>query len=212
MPLRSASVAMYHIETVAKEPNMKNRSTKSSLAIAAFAVTLASSVTSHATVTQTQTSLSFTSIAQSPAPSAIDISAPQTETAIKIADRRHARRGDRQRARRHYRHKRQNYRSHRSNFHRPDRQRGYPSSYRSNLGISFSFGTPGYSRYRWAPAAYSFYKPTYGSRAHYRSRTTCRRVNVQGRHYGHSRLISVKQCTNPWTGSYIVQGSERLVY
>ena len=90
-------------------------------------------------------------------------------------------------------------------------RRGYRTNYRSNLGISFGFGTPGYSAYRWAPTAYSFYRPTYGSYGYYQSRTVCHRIIVDGWHHGYRAPISVKQCSNPWVGSYIVQGSERLV-
>lgn len=89
--------------------------------------------------------------------------------------------------------------------------RGYRTSYRSNRGISFHFGSPGYSRYRWSPAAYSFYRPAYGSYGYYQRSTVCHRINVEGWHHGRPALVSVKQCSNPWDGSYIVQGSERLV-
>lgn len=99
----------------------------------------------------------------------------------------------------------------RVNNRRVNNRRGYRTNYRSNLGISFHFGTPGYSAYRWAPTAYSLYRPTFGSYGYYQRSTVCRRVNVEGWYRGHRELISVKQCSNPWNGSYIVQGSERLV-
>lgn len=85
------------------------------------------------------------------------------------------------------------------------------SNYRSGLGISFSFGTPGYSRYRWAPTAYSFYQPSYTSYNSYQSSTQCRRVELDGWHNGHAERVSVLQCTNPWNGSYIVEGTEHLI-
>ena len=89
--------------------------------------------------------------------------------------------------------------------------RGYRTNYRSNLGINFHFGTPGYSAYRWASSPYFGYRPSYGSYGYYRSRTHCQRIIVEGWHYGRRKLISVKECSNPWDGRYIVQGSERLV-
>jgi len=89
--------------------------------------------------------------------------------------------------------------------------RGFRTNYRSSIGISFGFGTPGFSAYRWAPTAYSFYNPSFGSYGYYQRNTVCRRVNVEGWYRGFRELISVKQCSNPWSGSYIVQGSERLV-
>lgn len=85
------------------------------------------------------------------------------------------------------------------------------SPYRSSLGISFNFGTPRYSGYRWAPAAYSFYQPSYGSYASYQTQTHCRRVTREAWHHGHRELISVKECSNPYSGTYIVQGSERVI-
>lgn len=145
---------------------------------------------------------------------------------------RHDQRGDRHRGHRSERgnrnrdrHYRNHDRSYRHDFRRRDyyrparrhynrrhyRNRGHYTPYRSNLGISFHFGTPGYSSYRWAPAAYSFYRPTYGSYGYYQRRTTCRRINVEGWHHGHRELVSVKQCSNPWDGTYIVQGSERVI-
>lgn len=123
-------------------------------------------------------------------------------------------RGYRQRDR-HYRQdnrSRNYYRPARRNYsRRVNNQRGYYTPYRSNIGISFNFGTPGYSSHRWAPGAHSFYRPTYGSYGYYQRSTTCRRINVEGWHHGHRELVSVKQCSNPWDGTYIVQGSERVV-
>lgn len=92
------------------------------------------------------------------------------------------------------------------------RHNGYSSNYRSGLGISFSFGSPGYSSYRWAPSNYGFYRPGRVSYASYRNQTRCNRVVVDGFHYGTLRPVSVKQCYNPWDGYYIVQGSERIAY
>lgn len=91
------------------------------------------------------------------------------------------------------------------------RNRGFSTPYRSSLGISFSFGSPGYSRYRWSPSAYSLYRPSYGTYGSYQTRTSCRNVVLDGLHYGRPALISVKECSNPWDGSYIVQGSERII-
>lgn len=99
----------------------------------------------------------------------------------------------------------------RSVFGGVNNNRGYRTNYRSSLGISFHLGSPGYSSYRWAPTAYSLYSPSYGSYGYYQRSTACRRVNVEGWYRGYRELISVKQCSNPWNGSYIVQGSERLV-
>ncbi|GEM_PF-5177112 len=89
--------------------------------------------------------------------------------------------------------------------------RGYRTPYRSNLGISFHLGTPGYSRYRWARNANAFYTPAYGSYKTYSGATTCRRVTREAYHHGHRELVSVKECSNPWSGTYIVQGSERVI-
>lgn len=85
------------------------------------------------------------------------------------------------------------------------------SPYRSHLGISFNFGSPRYSGYRWAPAAYSFYQPSFGSYSWYQNQTHCRRVTREAWHHGHRELISVKECSNPYSGTYIVQGSERII-
>lgn len=90
------------------------------------------------------------------------------------------------------------------------RQAGFYSPYRSNLGISFSFGSPGYSSYRWARSPYAFYRPGRLSYASYSAGTRCQRVIVDGFQYGTLRPISVKQCYNPWDGYYIIQGSERI--
>lgn len=101
-----------------------------------------------------------------------------------------------------------------STYRRPvyaSNNRGYRTNYRSNLGISFHFGTPGYSAHRWASSPYFGYRRSYGSFGHYQSRTRCQRIILEGWHYGHRKLISVKECSNPWDGRYIVQGSERLV-
>ena len=92
------------------------------------------------------------------------------------------------------------------------RQNGYRSNYRSGLGISFSFGSPGYSSYRWAPSNYGFYRPGRISYASYTAGTQCDRVVVDGFQYGTIRPVSVTQCFNPWDGYYIVQGSERIAY
>lgn len=89
--------------------------------------------------------------------------------------------------------------------------RGFRTNYRSSLGISFGFGTPGFSAYRWAPTAYSFYRPSFGSFGYYQRSTVCHRIVVDGWYQGYRAPISVRQCSNPWVGSYIVQGSERLV-
>lgn len=157
----------------------------------------------------------------------------KSQSFTKVAsDKSHKHRGNRTRGHRsdrnrNYRH-RDNYRSRtRSYRHRNYNRgyndvfrrisslsygnRGYYSPYRSSVGISFNFGSPGYSRYRWSPSAYSFYRPTYGSYGHYQTSTTCRRVTVEGWHHGHRELVSVKQCSNPWDGTYIVQGSERAI-
>ena len=92
------------------------------------------------------------------------------------------------------------------------RQNGYRSNYRSGLGISFSFGSPGYSSYRWAPSNYGFYRPGRISYASYTAGTRCDRVIIDGFQYGTLRPVSVTQCYNPWDGYYIVQGSERIAY
>lgn len=91
------------------------------------------------------------------------------------------------------------------------RHRGYQSNYRSRLGINFFFGTPGYSRYRWASSPYAFYRPSYTSYSAYRTRTSCERILVEANYRGHIELISVKECYNPWDGYYIIEGSERFV-
>jgi len=133
-------------------------------------------------------------------------------------------RADRHRTNRHRNHRvdrhrhdyrRNNYRHRtRHNYYRHgwnDHYRGYYTPYRSRLGISFHFGTPGYSQYRWAHSPFSFYRPSYGSYGYYTGSTHCRRVTIEGWHHGHRELISVKQCSNPWDGTYIVQGSERII-
>ncbi len=92
------------------------------------------------------------------------------------------------------------------------RHNGYSSPYRSNVGISFSFGSPGYSSYRWASARDAFYRPGRMSRASYSANTRCERVTVDGFQYGTMRPVSVTQCYNPWDGYYILQGSERVAH
>ena len=89
--------------------------------------------------------------------------------------------------------------------------RRHNTSYRSGLGISFNFGNSGYSRHRWAPTAYSFYQPSYGQYGNYQRRTRCQRINLDAWRYGQPVIVSVRQCSNPWSGTYIVQGSERIV-
>jgi len=98
------------------------------------------------------------------------------------------------------------------NFRRTNgyRHNGFHSNYRSGLGINFSFGSPGFSSYRWAPSSYAFYRPGLVSYASYRNRTRCERVIVDGFQYGTLRPVSIKQCYNPWDGYYIIQGSERI--
>lgn len=87
---------------------------------------------------------------------------------------------------------------------------GFYSPYRGLSGISFSFGTPGFSSYRWASSPYSLYRPGRLSYASYSSGTSCQRVIVDGFQYGTLRPVSVKRCYNPWDGYYIIQGSERV--
>lgn len=101
-----------------------------------------------------------------------------------------------------------------SNYRRGNgyRHNGYNTNYRSGSGISFSFGSPGYSSYRWAPSNFGFYRPGRVSYASYRNQTRCDRVVVDGLQYGTIRPVSVKQCYNPWDGYYIVQGSEQIAY
>lgn len=94
------------------------------------------------------------------------------------------------------------------NYYNPS---GYRSAYNSTIGINFTFGQTGYSRYRWASTPYSFYRPGNWSYASYRSATTCERIMVEANHYDHVEIISVKQCYNPMEGYYIIQGSERVV-
>lgn len=91
------------------------------------------------------------------------------------------------------------------------RNNHYRTNYRSNLGINFFFGSPGYSSYRWASSPYSFYQPGNWSYSSYRSSTTCSRILVNANHYDHTEQVSVKQCYNPIDGYYIIQGSERVV-
>ena len=103
------------------------------------------------------------------------------------------------------------WRRHRHHSHRHYRNNRYFNPYRSNLGISFHIGSTDYSRYRWAPSLYSFYTPTYGSYGYYQSQTHCRRIKTEAWHHGHRELVSVKVCSNPWDGEYVVQGSERII-
>ncbi len=90
-------------------------------------------------------------------------------------------------------------------------QQGWRTRYNSPVGISFFFGTAGYSRYRWASNPYRFYQPQYGSRAGYQANTWCERVLVDAQHYDHTEIVSVLQCSNPWDGTYIIEGSEQVV-
>lgn len=83
--------------------------------------------------------------------------------------------------------------------------------YRSNLGISFVFGNYGQNRFRWASSPYGFYNAGFGSYNYYTRNTYCQRILIDGLHRGRIKTISVKQCSNPWHGTYIVQGSERIV-
>lgn len=92
------------------------------------------------------------------------------------------------------------------------RHNGFRSNYRSNTGISFSFGNTGFSSYRWSPSNYGLYRPGRISFANYRNQTRCDRIIVDGFHYGTLRPVSVTQCFNPWDGYYIIQGSERIAY
>ncbi|PHQ67334.1 MAG: hypothetical protein COB92_05150 [Robiginitomaculum sp.] len=112
-------------------------------------------------------------------------------------------------------HQRQSRRNHNYRPHHNtgwnNRYNGFRTSYRSSLGISFFFGQAGYSRYRWAPSRYSFYQPGYMSYSNYQSSTYCDRILIDGYHNGHTELVSVLQCTNPYDGTYIVQGTEQVV-
>ncbi len=102
----------------------------------------------------------------------------------------------------------------RGRYNSPYRTRNssaFYNPYRSHVGISFNFGSPRYSGYRWARSPYSLYNSSYGSYSGYQSSTVCRRVNRIAYHHGHEELISVKECSNPYSGTYIVQGSERVI-
>ena len=108
------------------------------------------------------------------------------------------------------------YRGNRRGYHAPRYNRRHctnrnRSPYRSSLGITLNFGSGLHNPYRWAPAAYSYYRPTLGSYHAYQNQTRCERVIVKGWRYSHRQRISVKQCSNPWDGVWYVQGSERLV-
>ncbi len=109
------------------------------------------------------------------------------------------------------RHRRDHARRNAHWSHWSNRHNGYRSHYRSSIGINFSFGQPGYSRYRWASSPYSFYQPRYSSYWAYTATTYCERVLIEANHHGHRELISVKQCSNPYDGTYIIQGSEQIV-
>ena len=109
------------------------------------------------------------------------------------------------------RHRRDHVRHDRHRPHWSNRHNGYRSHYRSSIGINFTFGQPGYSRYRWASSPYSFYQPRYSSYSSYRSSTWCERIVIEANHRGHRELISVKQCSNPYDGTYMIQGSEQIV-
>ncbi len=157
----------------------------------------------------------------------------KSQNYTKVAsDKSHKHKGDKHRHRQsdrsrnyrrnnHYRSRTRSYRNRNTygDYYSPFRRisslsygnRGYYSPYRSNIGISFNFGSPGYSRYRWSHSPYSFYRSSYGSYGYYQTSTTCRRITVEGWHHGHRELVSVKQCSNPWDGTYIVQGSERVI-
>ena len=146
------------------------------------------------------------------------------DRAHRRADRRNLHRRD-NRHRRHQARHHNNYRpywnnrrhtdwnDHHNNRHHTgwnDHHNGYQTSYRSSLGISFFFGQPGYSRYRWAPSRYSYFQPGYMSFANYQAITQCQRIIVDGFHHGHAEQVSVLQCSNPYDGTYIVQGSEQV--
>ncbi len=109
------------------------------------------------------------------------------------------------------RHRRDHWRQDRHYTNWSNRHHGYRSHYRSSIGINFSFGQPGYSRYRWATSPYSFYRPWYASYWDYKATTFCERVLIEANHHGHRELVSVQQCSNPYDGTYIIQGSEQIV-
>ncbi len=73
----------------------------------------------------------------------------------------------------------------------------FGSPYRSALGISFNFGSPRYSGYRWGSSPFGFYNSSFGSFNRYKSSTYCHRVNRIGYHRGFEKLISVIECSNP---------------
>ena len=127
--------------------------------------------------------------------------------------RRNDRRTDRweHRQNRRYRRHNNNYSYNNHGYNNYGYNRGYRTNYRSNLGINFIFGSPGYSNYRWASDPYSFYQPGYWSYSNYRSSVNCQRITVEANHYDHIEIISVKQCYNPIDGYYIIQGSERII-
>jgi len=119
----------------------------------------------------------------------------------RIRDNRRVHRDFRRASTRHYR-----------NDYRSPIRRSFHTPYRSGLGISFNFGTPGYSPYRWARSDYAFYRPGRISFANYRHNTRCQRILIDGWQYGRRVPVSVKQCYNPFEGHYIIQGSERIAY
>lgn len=122
------------------------------------------------------------------------------------AERRRQRRWERRRDRRQSRHY-----SPWSNHGGWGTSNRHRSNYTSHVGISFNFGNDGYSRRRWSSSPHAFYNSNYGSYSTYSNQTYCERVLVQARHHGHYETVSVKQCSNPWDGTYIIQGSERVV-
>jgi len=79
----------------------------------------------------------------------------------RIRDNRRVHRDFRRASTRHYR-----------NDYRSPIRRSFHTPYRSGLGISFNFGTPGYSPYRWASSDYAFYRPGRISFANYRTPKT----------------------------------------
>ncbi len=87
----------------------------------------------------------------------------------------------------------------------------FGSPYRSAIGISFNFGSPSYSGYRWGSSPYGFYNSGFGSFSSYKRSTVCHRVNRIGYHHGFEKLISVIECKNPYSGTYFIKGSERLL-
>lgn len=126
------------------------------------------------------------------------------------AERRAERRRQRRWERRRDRHQSSHY-SPWSNHGGWGNRNRHRNNYTSRVGISFNFGNDGYSRRRWSRSPHAFYNSSYGSYNTYSNQTYCERVLVQARHHGHYETVSVKQCSNPWDGTYIIQGSERVV-